>query len=111
MKKNLFTALLALHWAAFSYAEDEALDGPEAAASIIEADPSGDVKSALRPTEMPASAGSDTVTSIETEEEPSLDESEYSIPSGEDFFVVEPPSDLSAPDVPDNGETTLEMKG
>jgi len=103
-KKNVFTVLSALSWIAFSHAQDEALDGPEAAASIVEAGPSGEVKSTPAPTEDPSPAEY-SAASADAEEEPSLDESEEdATPSGEDFFVVEPPSDLSAPDVPDRGE-------
>ena len=106
-KKNLFTVLSALSWIAFSYAEEEALDGPEAAASIVEAGPSGEVKSTPASPETSSSAESESATSGDAEEEPSLDESEDAVPSGEDFFVVDPPSDLSAPDAPD---TTAEKK-
>lgn len=104
-KKSVFAVLSAVSLVALSYAEDEALDGPEAAASIVEADPSGHVKAANMSTETTVSAESDNTTPGDIEEEPSLDESdEDTTPSGEDFFVVEPPSDLSAPDAPDRGE-------
>ena len=54
--KNFFTMLAVVFWGSLSCAEDMALDGPDAAASIIEADSSGDVKSMSMPPEMLTSA-------------------------------------------------------
>lgn len=99
-RKSLFAVFAVGSWIAFSHAEEEALDGPNAAASIIEAGPTTPA-SAEEP-ETSSISESENSPPAEGEEEPSLDESEDTVPSGEDFFVVEPPSDMSAPDAPES---------
>ncbi len=96
-RKTLLSALLTVSCAFVSRAEEtlSAEDAAMMSAPIIEAGPPAEPKTEEKTLLAPVVVN--TIADAETEEDPSLDES-HEVPSGEDFFEVEAPSDFSAPD-------------